>query len=180
MVDLETMDNSPTSAIMAIGAVTFTRDGIMGFPFYAVVDLQSCLDLGLTVSGDTFYWWLMQDKQAQNALLAHEKLSVRDALNTLHAWYVGSKAQTIWAHGTHFDIAILETATRRVQRSGYPSCRLGWKYDAARDTRTLYDARDAWPAKAQKGVKHNALDDARNQALAVIAAMGQEADEKMT
>jgi len=64
MIDLETMGNVKNSAIVSIGAVEFNiENGDIGEEFYAVVNLQSCLDKGMVVNGDTIYWWLNQDKK---------------------------------------------------------------------------------------------------------------------
>ena len=46
MLDLETMGNGPTSAIIAIGAVAFDMEGITSH-FYRQVSLQSSMDAGL-------------------------------------------------------------------------------------------------------------------------------------
>ena len=64
-IDLETMGNLSTSAIMAIGAVTFDTGTTETNEFYVVVDLESCLRRGLIVTASTVYWWLQQDKEAQ-------------------------------------------------------------------------------------------------------------------
>lgn len=57
MLDLETMDTKPTAAITEIGAVRFDNEKILS-RFRIKVDLQSCIDLGLTVSGSTIMWCL--------------------------------------------------------------------------------------------------------------------------
>ncbi len=65
MLDLETMGNTPTSAIIAIGAVRFDKK-IKG-KFYGVIDLESCLEDGLTVDASTIMWWMQQSDAARKA-----------------------------------------------------------------------------------------------------------------
>ena len=71
----------------------------------------------------------------------------------------------VWSQGANFDICILDHMFRHV---GLTS---PWKYNAVRDTRTLYDyiPENAWPVR--QGTHHNALDDAKYQAECVIVAM---------
>ena len=50
MFDLETLDNKNTSSILSIGAVEFNlHTGEIGETLYVRVDLQSCIDEGLTI-----------------------------------------------------------------------------------------------------------------------------------
>lgn len=73
MIDLETMDNRPTAAIVAIGAVAFdpaTGEVDTDCAFYINIDLQSSLDAGLTVSGSTVNWWLQQSEAAREEITA--------------------------------------------------------------------------------------------------------------
>lgn len=73
MVDLETLGTKPGSVILSIGAVTFDLDGSGrdGRTFYQRVNIQSCLDAGMTVDGDTVEWWFHPDRdQARRALLS--------------------------------------------------------------------------------------------------------------
>ena len=61
MVDLETMDNVPSAAIVAIGAVQCNlTTGETGSEFYRVVDLEGQDKLGMTINPGTLYWWLQQ------------------------------------------------------------------------------------------------------------------------
>jgi len=69
MLDLETMGKKSNAAIVSIGAVEFDIEtGKTGREFYKVVDLQSCLDLGLKVEASTIYWWLMQSEAARKRI----------------------------------------------------------------------------------------------------------------
>ena len=68
MIDLETLDTSPSAAIISlIGAVKFrsATQTPLGDKFYLPVSIQSNLDEGRTISGDTLRWWMNQDDGAQ-------------------------------------------------------------------------------------------------------------------
>jgi hypothetical protein len=78
------------------------------------------------------------------------------------------KAFRLWAHGTNSDLPILESAYRAMRFNGYP-----WRYNAARDTRTLFHAVCMdWGAEfeAMRGTKYDALAGARAQATLVKRA----------
>lgn len=59
MVDLETFGTQGNAVIAAIGAVGFDEGAIFRFGDYTTgIDIQTCLDAGLTINGGTLYWWL--------------------------------------------------------------------------------------------------------------------------
>lgn len=77
MIDLETMDNKPTSAIASIGAVFFDPEtGEMGEQFYQRVSLGSCVGHGLTMGSETVLWWMRQDAEARSELLNDDCLDL--------------------------------------------------------------------------------------------------------
>ena len=47
MIDLETMGNTPGCAIISIGAVEFSEEGL-GAEFYCTIDLEDSVKCGLT------------------------------------------------------------------------------------------------------------------------------------
>ena len=172
MLDLETMGNGADAAIVAIGAVKFSRDRVYtdsANTFYATVDLQSSIDAGGVVDGETVYWWLQQSYEARKSLLSAERASITLAVTSFAEWF--PRGSTLWGNGCDFDNPILQSAFRQVYGIGvdYP-----WKYNAGRDMRTLKALAntylgDAAPDQRAYGVKHNALDDAISQAQYVVA-----------
>lgn len=183
MIDLETMSTRADAAIVSIGAVAFevvdrpnditdmdfyglVEQDMLGEEFYVNVDLQSCIDAGLAVDAGTIYWWLQQSEAARNALLDTTKprLHLHRALQAFSDFFNKVGAEFLWAHGTSFDIAILGNAYLKSHIKNTP-----WIYNKVRDTRGLYDMFEAWPQK-NVGTAHNALDDAKSQAIAVVAA----------
>jgi len=156
MVDLETMATHPNAAIVAIGAVRFTDE--LKDTFYQVVDLQSAMDAGLDVNGDTVNWWLMQEQAARQAITA-PGLELPQALMLFAKWL--GEGAVVWGNGASFDNAILSNAYYKTD------ILLPWHYSNNRCYRTV---KSFYPKiKLQRvGTLHNALDDAVSQATHLI------------
>lgn len=157
MVDLETLGTLPTSAIVAIGAVAFTNTGQVLGDFERVVDIQSSIDAGCSVTGDTIKWWLNQSNEAR-AMFQMPSVDLLTALIDFKDWLALYNLDTIkvWGNGASFDNAILAHA---YHTQGSP---LPWKFWNDRCFRTL--AAQSPHIKIQRvGVYHNTLDDAKTQ-----------------
>jgi hypothetical protein len=171
MVDLETMDTKPTAAIVAIGAVEIDIEGNkLGNKFYKPIDLQSCIDAGCTVDGNTIQWWMNQSEDARYALRGGSPLifALYDfslfALRGGHN-FASTDDVRIWGNGSDFDNVILAHAYRKVLKSP------PWKYYNNRCFRTI---RAGYPDVniERTTVKHNALEDAIWQAQMLLAMIG--------
>ena len=69
MLDLETWGVHPGCAIRSLGAVYFGFDGQpLGPTYYANVDTESCVALGLQLEPRVVEWWGEQSPEAQAAL----------------------------------------------------------------------------------------------------------------
>lgn len=162
MIDTETLGVRSSSVIISIGAVPFD-DAAIGPGFYQRVDIQSCLDVGLTVDASTIEWWMTQSDEAR-AAFDEKGVPLRAALNRLSELFEGS--ELVWANGVNFDVPILENA--------YHACGMvvPWKFYNTRDYRTV---KNMFPKeflnslRVEPVVAHNALDDARAQALTLQA-----------
>jgi hypothetical protein len=163
MIDLETLATTSDAAVLSIGAVKFDPFGDElnnnnMDSFYLRVDLDSCDRLGLTVSDSTIEWWSKQSPEAQEeAFNPENRVDVVDAMNQLYKFCWGCKR--VWSNGSGFDIVILETIFRKIEKA-YP-----WQYWSVRDCRTIYDL--GIDAKRPPVLKHHALEDAWNQAVGV-------------
>ncbi len=193
MVDIETLDNVPTSAITSIGALWFDpyADWVHGevpddVPvFYKNVDIDSCMKNNMTVSGGTIRWWMEQSDDARKALFDPEPEKVSSVLRqfssfcwdnrTPKGYDNARKRKTyepyyIWSHGATFDLPVLAYAFDQLGKFQ------PWQFQNARDTRTLFHI----GLNAKRGsytddsTKHNALDDAFCQVMWV-----QEAYQKL-
>ncbi len=168
-IDLETLDNKPTSAIISIGAVAFDPfTGSLGATFYQEIDIDSAIKSG-SVSGSTLAFWMQQDEKSKRVFGGKDKVGLATALDALATW-VRSRdlAPKVWGNGSSFDITILEYAYIK----GGVGLAAPWHYTNIRDMRTIVDAAgyngDNWPFP-RKGVHHNALDDATYQAQVISA-----------
>lgn len=163
MIDLETLDVTPTATILTIGAVKFDPFGDeINDPkcdkFYVRVDVDSCDALGCTVSQSTLDWWAQQSSAAQEeAFDPANRISVQDAMAQLYKFAWGAKR--VWAHGAGFDIPICENLYRKVGKA------IPWAFWDVRDTRTLFDI--GINPNRPPVLKHHALEDAWNQAVGV-------------
>jgi exodeoxyribonuclease VIII len=162
MVDLETMDNKPTSAIIAIGAVEFDREKLtLGKEFYTAVDLASSMAAGGTVSADTVMWWMRQSDAARNKFKKQGEALLK-ALSGFKSWIRAFSLCGdiyLWGNGASFDNVIL--------RHAYDCCGMQppWPWWNERCFRT-FKAENPLPEERlpEKGTVHNALDDAKWQA----------------
>lgn len=169
MLDLETWGLTPGSHIRSIGAVVFDPGkGDLGAEFYCNVNSMPCH--GLTVDPETVRWWHRQSDEAR-AVLTRRPADLLIALTRLSR-FLGrvsrrdSAELRIWAHGPHFDCSIIEAAYRAIDRP------IPWHYRSPRDCRTMLEAAAMNPITdfPPVGTMHNALDDAKSQALGVLEA----------
>lgn len=167
MFDLETFGTQPGSVIRSIGAVYFDPQGAEAprhLTFYANIDRKSCEDAGLTVDPETEAWWAKQSPEAQKALLQNCR-PLAEVAREFHDWFNRHIGWQIWCQGANFDAVLWEAAVRAVGLSA------PWKFYNVRDTRTVYEAFGFDTKSVQRiGTYHNALDDARHQAVCVQKA----------
>ena len=161
MLDLETMGNGPNAAIIAIGAVAFSPETqALGAEFYLHVDLESSVQAGGVMDPSTVLWWLKQSGEARAAFEGKGE-SLVSSLMTFSAWVrtLGEVGEIkMWGNGAAFDNVILSTAYR------YTGLLQPWPFWNDRCYRTVKALHPG--VKAEKvGVAHNALDDAKSQAL---------------
>lgn len=158
MVDLETLSSRSNAAIVAIGAVRFDLErGELGGEFLYNVEP----DERFHIDGNTVMWWLSQSREAQDALLIEPRGRIEYALDLFSRWF--PKGAAVWGNGATFDNVIL--------RHAYTVCglRAPWHYRDDRCFRTVKALlpRVMWP---EHGVAHKAVDDARAQAIYLMAA----------
>lgn len=173
MVDLETLGSGPGCAILSIGAVAFDPKTLrLGAEFHTLVSTASCRALGLREETDTLAWWARQSPEARQVIADAEASDVTlsaamDAFAAFVRSHGGANRVRVWGNGADFDNAILAELCRRLGRP------LPWAFWNSRCFRTLKGLRLA-PEPDREGVHHNALDDARHQAvwaLNIVAAL---------
>ena len=162
MVDLETLGTSSNSVILSIGAVEFDKTGL-GREFYVVVDPQSCVDAGLKIDVPTVLWWMKQSDEAREAFDQPDRVSLECALARFGGWFPHNA--TLWGNGAAFDNVVLANAYLAV------GTQRPWYYHTDRCYRTLKNLRPDIGGPALEGVAHNALFDAKWQALHAVALL---------
>lgn len=167
MVDIETLGTKPGSVILSIGACRFDEDGVGG-RFYRAIDVFDSLMHGLKVDEATVGFWRLQSPEARGVLKpAHYLLDVlADFADFYKARAIDEPPPCLWAKGPDFDLVMLEAAYAAAGQ------KKPWSYRAARDVRTVL-ALGRYPSVPVEGTKHNALDDAVNQANQVRAAAAE-------
>lgn len=175
MVDIETWGTKPGAVLVAIGAVTFSVDGVKDL-FDVRISPESCSEIGLEIDASTMRWWLQQGEEARREASRADGIHIRRALEMfayeieqarpLRQFEKGVQKRgpvEIWGNGPSFDNGLLVEAYRRAGVS------LPWLYGKERCFRTL---RMLYPEVARpemrEGVFHTALDDARNQAQQAV------------
>jgi DNA polymerase III epsilon subunit-like protein len=166
MIDIETLDTKSSAVILSIGAVEFDEQRILS-EFHRHIDIQSCIDKGLTVSGSTILWWLEQSEEARTRLQqpANQLEAVLAELQQAFNW----DGKEVWANGSDFDLPILANAYRACGYSNAP-----WPYYQGRDYRTV---RKMFPKSVlneytvEPVCAHDALEDARAQVLTLQGLM---------
>lgn len=175
MLDLETMGNRSDAAIVAIGAVAFDVERGLGPEFYRAVRLESSMQTGGSVSASTVMWWMRQSDDARAALSPEQTWPINAALigfsEFVQEVWNGAKIilvakgppqVCVWGNGAAFDNVIL--------RSAYEMCDLQppWTFREDRCYRTLRSLAPDIKRPTILGTPHNALDDAKFQAVHAI------------
>lgn len=170
MLDLETLGVTPGCAILSIGAVVFSIEGL-GAEFSRVVSRKSCLKAGLWVEEGTLDWWQRQSTKAQEVLHMSDSIAAPDLRDVLAeftefaATAGGKGGPRVWGNGADFDNAILAVACHRANMP------VPWAYIRSRCYRTLKACAPSIKAPFREGVHHNSLDDAKHQARHAIEIM---------
>jgi 3' exoribonuclease, RNase T-like len=164
MFDIETMDNGPTAAVVAIGARLFTIDGpTKGFEVF--IDPASATNFG-TVGIDTMNWWA---KQPARELVFGGKVQSADAWHRFLMFVSEHQPETIWANSPSFDCVIGRYLADQLK------LKFPFHYRDERDFRTVkaigrdlnVDFEGCWEGMTA----HSPLDDATAQAKAMTRVL---------
>ncbi len=161
MVDLETLGVEVDSVIVSISAVTFSlgKESVTN-GFEANVDIQSSLDNGRKIYGDTLSWWMSQEKEALGKTFNNkkEKHSIHASLNTFK-WWLSKQTEDlnnlyIWGNSNRVDLGML----------AYKNPNPGWHHWNERDVRTLVSLAPQFKKEEPfVGTKHYGIDDCKHQ-----------------
>lgn len=173
VLDLETLDTTPTSVILSLGCSLFSFEKeendfryYVENGFYVKIDPVSQIKSGRSTSKGTIAWWRNQGKEAQTVLMPHKNdKSLPEALKLFREYLnqneYNLKKSYCWSRGTYFDWPIVENAHLQYN---LPLPYNGWKI---RDIRTAidilygvddgkYELKNGTP---KEFIKHNSLHD---------------------
>lgn len=169
MVDIETLGTKPGCVTLSIGAVLFDPCSFdLGQQFYLNINVEDSHNAGFFSDPQTVKWWEKQSQEAKDHLVPNQ-YPVKQAMKIFADWFKQSGGEKPWSHGAPFDITILEHAL------SYLEIPIPWKYYNVRDTRTVFDLYQFDVRnEPRNGTHHNALDDARFQAICIQKALNKE------
>lgn len=173
MLDLETLGTVPGCVAFSIGAVVFyPEERRLGSEFYEIVDINSCLDRYLREEEDTKAWWEKQSEEARVALLEARDPTVAtplvDALENFNGWQraQGLKSDLrIYGNGADFDNPILRCMYDAAGVKPYAGAWGGRCYRTLKNLDELLGPTFKFEKLERRGTYHNALDDAKSQAI---------------
>jgi hypothetical protein len=148
MIDFETYGLRPDCVVLSFGAAVVENPNTS---WYAEFDINN--QPNRNVEEQTLVWWNSQ----KNAPIKGT-MDLREGIADFNDWFLRLGGTELWANGTDFDIPILNSIIH--QYSITPN----WKYNSVRDYRTLKALFPQVAVGPFIGKRHNALDDATNQA----------------
>lgn len=110
MIDIETLDNRPTAAVVAIGARIFDATGI-GAGFEVYIDPAAAKKHG-TMGEETMQWWAKQDYHVMTQVMSG-RVDSSTGLKNLYDFIAKHGPRYVWAYPPQFDILILQHLARQ-------------------------------------------------------------------
>jgi len=162
MLDIETLSTAPNATVLSVGAVKFNpyTDDAPHSDMHWRLFIEEQQDLGRAVDESTLGFWAKQSPSViEEAFGEQGRITVIDFMAQLNKYLSGSKS--IWCHGPQFDMVILEDLFNDYNHHK------SWHYYNVMDSRTLFNLMPVDPRKAIQQELHNALEDARYQAIGV-------------
>ena len=164
-IDIETLGTEPNSVILSIGVVAFDphTNTIDEEGLEVNLDVEEQISLGMTINYNTVVWWMGKSDEARKVFRSENMVGLSDCYNHIKRYLEKHQPDTgnvkPWGNGSSFDIVLLESLFRLMSKEPL------WKYHNIRDVRTIVDLAGLDPKPYRlKGIHHNALDDAINQA----------------
>lgn len=162
MIDLETLGTGDQAAIVSIGLVAFDLTlGEITETLYLRPDVQAQLDKGASVTSDTISWWLNQNKSAKS-VFSETSISPVSALKQIEQFFNQKNNAYVWGNGPTFDVVILGNMFKRF------NFKVPWDFRKVMDFRTFRRFVAKGNHVQNRGVAHNALDDAKAQAEFIL------------
>lgn len=158
MIDLETMGTRPGCPVLSIGAVYFDpKMGELGESYYGVAYSDQSA-YGLKPEKETVDWWARQSAEAQKVFEDPKRIFLPEMLWEFDNFILNKKDTKVWGNGANFDNPVLAAAYHATGKA------LPWSFWNDRCYRTVKNLAPHVKLVRQ-GEHHNALDDARSQAM---------------
>lgn len=179
-IDIESLSLEPNALVLSVGAVLFDRHTGLLDEFYTGLSLgEQQGTYNRHISASTVTWWMKQAALDPATALAFETTQpVITALEGLRDFIAGHTTMwadpyEVWFQGPQFDAVALGSLCNAA------GVQVPWRYNTVRDLRTLIALAKAHGATDQvidQGIgtgfhAHDALDDAKMQALRCINAL---------
>lgn len=170
MIDIETLAKSKTAVIISMAAAFFNPiTGEITARFKKNINIQSCLNAGLEIDGDTISWWLKQDAEVRASVLTDPK-PIFAVLKEFEDWFFKNKIPKtdpeMWCNGTSFDFPILSSAFLLALKKDFP-----WKYYMERDVRTILSLFPDIKNREAKAKKHDPMVDVEKQIVELVECL---------
>ena len=156
MIDLETLGHKSNAYIIAIGAVNFSIEKGIINEFYTSIEMVP--DDRFSIDAQTVSFWLQQSEEARKVLFK-DPVDIALALVMFKQFVTGT--QGVWGNGATFDNVILREAYNRL------NVPCPWHFRKDKCYRTVIGTCPKIELE-RIGEHHNALDDAKTQALHLI------------
>jgi hypothetical protein len=162
MIDIETLDTTPSSVVLSVGAVKFdpyTNNSPHAKTLWRPgVDEQ--LVQGRTTSESTLEWWSKQEAHIRESTFTEDgRIQLNQFFKELNKYLVG--VDKIWCQGPQFDMVILEDLFKQSNHHQ------NWAFWQVCDCRTIFNMMPADPRKAIQQDLHSAEEDSYWQAVCV-------------
>jgi exodeoxyribonuclease VIII len=172
MCDLETLGTVPGCVGLSIGIVEFFPHACtLGKEYYRVINVDSSLEHFLREDPDTVAWWEKQSAEARvivDQARAGEGVDLPDAMHDLNQWLasINTKSNILfYGNGADFDNPILRCMYDAALVPPYVAGYGGRCYRTLKNLDELLGDAFKFDKVQRQGTYHNALDDAKSQAV---------------
>jgi hypothetical protein len=167
MCDLECLDSASTAAIISIGLVYFDlQRRELGDELYlqlSIPALKQQLSLGRTMSLDTMCWWMQQSDEARAVWKGSDnKIGNGECLSELKNFFDIEEKVILWGNGSTYDNVVLRGYLQTF------NAQVPFHYSRDYCYRTMKGVFGHKAKLERVGTHHNALDDAKTQAMHLI------------
>lgn len=180
MIDLETLGTVPGCAILSVGAVVFhPLEGTLGAEFYSVVSKADALENFMSVDPETVKWWHGQSDEARKVLRDAEHPDapgIAKVCENLNAWMAALAQKPkirLYGNGADFDNPLLRVMYSCANVKPYAGGYGGRCYRTLKNLDELMGHEFAFHKLERAGTHHNALDDAKSQAMHLMANLAR-------